>query len=258
MTAHTPDPPNDTSQAGPAQRGQQEMSQWTAMMASPEQKAPMEINGTVKRGREADPEPDTGRRQTKSQKPGKGRGKPSRRQEDNASSNRFPGDQEPKNLCKLVNLIAQLSLRQEDQLAYGAKTTLMWSSYAQTPRSRRCHNWSQMAGEAIGSSRIARPAAPSCPAELPPQCPSDTCGGATAEPAQAQRGAGTDARHGGPQLKLRELRHVQPQASSGESSNPHPPATNGRSSELCKTWRFFYRERNPETLREHAGGTLCF
>ena len=86
-------------------------------MASPEQKAPMEINSTVKRGREADPEPDTGRRQTKSQKLGKGRGKPSRRQEDNASSNSLPGDQEPKNLRKLVNLIAQLSLRQEDQLA---------------------------------------------------------------------------------------------------------------------------------------------
>ena len=40
-------------------------------------------------------------------------------------------------------------------------------------------DWSQMAGEAIGSSCIARPAAPSCPVELPPQCPSDTCGGAT-------------------------------------------------------------------------------
>ena len=77
----------------------------------------MEINGTVKRGREADLEPDTGRRQTKSQKPGKGRGKPSRRQEDNASSSSQQGDQDPKNLRKLVNLIAQLSLRQEDQLA---------------------------------------------------------------------------------------------------------------------------------------------
>ena len=86
-------------------------------MASPEQKAPMEINGTVKRGREADPEPDTGRRQTKSQNPGKGRGKPSRRQEDNGSANSQQGDQEPKSLRKLVNLIAQLSLRQEDQIA---------------------------------------------------------------------------------------------------------------------------------------------
>ena len=120
-------------------------------------------------------------------------------------------------------------------------------------------DWSQMAGEAIGSSRIARPAAPSCPAELPPQCPSDTCGGATAEPAQAQRGAGTDARHGGRQLKLHELRRVQPQASSGESSNPHPPATNGRSPPSsarpgASTEIDRQVSRNPETLGEHAGG----
>ena len=77
---------------------------------------PLKIDGTVKRGRETALEPDTGRRQPKSQKPGKGRGKPSRRSEDNASSSNQE-EQGPKSLRKLVNLVAQLSLRQEDQLA---------------------------------------------------------------------------------------------------------------------------------------------
>ena len=124
-------------------------------------------------------------------------------------------------------------------------------------------DWCQVAGEEIGSSRIAWPTTPSSPAKLPPQCPSDTCGGATAEPSQAQRGARTAASHGGRQLKLHELRRVQPQVSGGESPNPHPPVGHGRSpTSSARLGAHTEIDRqvscNQEALGKMQGGTLPF
>ena len=210
------------------------MSQWTAMMTSPQQKAPMEINGTVKRGREADPEPDTGRRQAKSQKPGKGRGKPSRRQEDNGSTNNQQGDQEPKSLRKLVNLIAQLSRRQEDQLAIWRQDHSYVIFLQTDPRITVVPQLHQI-GVKWQEKRSAAPASPG----LPLRVVLLNCLGRR-------------------QLKLHELRCVQPQVPGGERSSPHPPAKHGRpptSSARPGTHAKADREVscNKEALGEHAG-----
>ena len=90
------------------------MSQWTVDGVFGAEGTHEDQRG-IKRGREADPEPD---RQTTDEEPKtreRPRDPPKKRTTPAPAA--FKRDQEPKNLRKLVNLIAQLSLRQEDHLA---------------------------------------------------------------------------------------------------------------------------------------------
>ena len=115
VTTHTPDPPNGASQASRAPKGATGDEPVDGHDDLPRAEG---THGDQRHGQKGQGDRSgAGHRQAKSQKPGKGRGKPSPKQEDNGSINSQQGDQEPKSLRKLVNLIAQLSLQQEDQLA---------------------------------------------------------------------------------------------------------------------------------------------
>ena len=227
VATHTPDPPNDTSQASRAPEGTARDESMDGNDGLPGAEG---THGDQRHGQKGQgSRSGAGHRQTPDEEP-KARERPRKAKPKTRGQRQLQqppgrsGAQEPPQAGEPDSSTVTTTERPTGHMAPGPLLRDLPSDGstnhggAATPP-----DWSQMAGEAIGSSCIAWPSH----SESPSQCPSSARGRASAEPAQAQRGA-TDACHEGRQLKLHELR-IQPQVPGGEGPNPHPPATDGRS-----------------------------